>query len=104
MIERDLAGLADANDELDRVVARLLERRPDIRMLFLVGSCPSEVIKLDLSRAAQRLDRAQGDVRVLYYSGSGIETTFTEGEDACLAALVPEMPAANRRWGRSACW
>ena len=93
--ERDLAGLADANDELDRVVARLLERRPDIRMLFLVGSCPSEVIKLDLSRAAQRLDRAQGDVRVLYYSGSGIETTFTEGEDACLAALVPEMPAAQ---------
>lgn len=93
--ERDLAGLADANDELDRVVARLLERRPDIRMLFLVGSCPSEVIKLDLSRAAQRLDRAQGDVRVLYYSGSGIETTFTEGEDACLAALVPEMPAAK---------
>ena len=55
--ERDLAGLSDANDELDRVVARLLERRPDIKMLFLVGSCPSEVIKLDLSRAAQRLSR-----------------------------------------------
>src|SRR5512140_3974499 len=50
--ERDLAGLADANEELDRVVARLLERRPDIKLLFLVGSCPSEVIKLDLSRAA----------------------------------------------------
>jgi light-independent protochlorophyllide reductase subunit N len=28
-------------------------------------------------------------VRVLNYSGSGIETTFTQGEDACLAALVP---------------
>ena len=51
--ERDLAGLADAQDELDRVVTRLLERRADIRTLFLVGSCPSEVIKLDLSRAAQ---------------------------------------------------
>jgi light-independent protochlorophyllide reductase subunit N len=51
--ERDLAGLADANAELDRVVTRLLERRPDIRLLFLVGSCPSEVIKLDLSRAAR---------------------------------------------------
>ncbi|TPG58551.1 ferredoxin:protochlorophyllide reductase (ATP-dependent) subunit N [Roseomonas nepalensis] len=92
--ERDLAGLADANEELDRVVARLLERRPDIRLLFLVGSCPSEVIKLDLSRAAQRLSRRiHPDVRVLNYSGSGIETTFTQGEDACLAALVPEMPA-----------
>jgi light-independent protochlorophyllide reductase subunit N len=93
--ERDLAGLADANDELDRVVRQLLERRPDIRLLFLVGSCPSEVIKLDLTRAAARLSRtfAPG-VRVLNYSGSGIETTFTQGEDACLAALVAELPKA----------
>jgi light-independent protochlorophyllide reductase subunit N len=92
--ERDLAGLADCNAELDRVVTRLLERRPDIKLLFLVGSCPSEVIKLDLSRAAQRLSgRFMPQVRVLNYSGSGIETTFTQGEDACLASLVPEMPA-----------
>jgi len=94
MEERDLAGLTDANDELDRVVTRLIERRPDIKLLFLVGSCPSEVIKLDLSRAAQRLSRALApQVRVLNYSGSGIETTFTQGEDACLAALVPELPS-----------
>lgn len=91
--ERDLAGLADANEELDRIVTRLLERRPDIRLLFLVGSCPSEVIKLDLSRAALRLSRQfSPQVRVLNYSGSGIETTFTQGEDACLASLVPELP------------
>jgi light-independent protochlorophyllide reductase subunit N len=94
--DRDLSGVADANDELDRVVTRLLERRPEIRLLFLVGSCPSEVIKLDLSRAAQRLSgRFMPGVRVLNYSGSGIETTFTQGEDACLAALVPELPAAD---------
>ena len=95
--ERDLAGLADAQDELDRVVTRLLERRGDIRTLFLVGSCPSEVIKLDLSRAAQRLSqRFAPQVRVLNYSGSGIETTFTQGEDACLAALVPGLPRFGR--------
>lgn len=93
--ERDLAGLADCNAELDRVVARLLERRPDIKLLFLVGSCPSEVIKLDLSRAASRLSsQFMPRVRVLNYSGSGIETTFTQGEDACLASLVPSLPAA----------
>ncbi len=92
--ERDLAGLADANDELDRVVDRLLARRPEIKLLFLVGSCPSEVIKLDLSRAAARLDAKHAATRVLNYSGSGIETTFTQGEDACLAALVPTMPVA----------
>jgi len=91
--ERDLAGLADCNDELDKVVDKLLSRRPDIRTLFLVGSCPSEVIKLDLSRAAERLSREHTPrVRVLNYSGSGIETTFTQGEDACLQALVPVLP------------
>jgi len=92
--ERDLAGIADANDELDKTVTRLLERRPEIKLLFLVGSCPSEVIKLDLGRAAHRLTRRfSPNVRVLNYSGSGIETTFTQGEDACLAALAPELPA-----------
>jgi light-independent protochlorophyllide reductase subunit N len=91
--ERDLAGLADANTELDRVVGELLERRPDIRTLFLVGSCPSEVIKLDLTRAAERLSQRHAPaVQVLSYSGSGIETTFTEGEDACLEAMVPRLP------------
>ncbi|MEY4982724.1 MAG: hypothetical protein RIR62_990 [Pseudomonadota bacterium] len=96
--EKDLAGLADANAELDREVARLLARRPDIRQLFLVGSCPSEVIKLDLARAAERMNaRHAPHVRVYNYSGSGIETTFTQGEDACLAAMVPTLPASDAR-------
>jgi light-independent protochlorophyllide reductase subunit N len=94
--ERDLAGLADANEELDRVVNQLLTRRPEIKLLFLVGSCPSEVIKLDLSRAASRLSVQHSPaVRVLNYSGSGIETTFTQGEDACLASMVPIMPSSQ---------
>ena len=96
--ERDLAGMADVHDELDRVVNQLLARRPDIRMLFLVGSCPSEVIKLDLSRAAARLSRNFAPkVRILHYSGSGIETTFTQGEDACLASLVPLLPKSTEK-------
>ncbi len=100
--EKDLAGLTDANDELDRAVGRLLARRPEVKLLFLVGSCPSEVIKLDLGRAAARLSQTYGPaVRVLSYSGSGIETTFTQGEDACLAALVPELPPAPKTAARS---
>src|SRR6056297_4347010 len=62
--DRDLAGMADCNDELDRIAHQLLERRPEIRTLFLVGSCPSEVIKLDLAKAAERLSHAhRGRVR-----------------------------------------
>ena len=96
--ERDLAGLADAQEELDRVARELLQRRPEIKTLFLVGSCPSEVIKLDLARAAERLnEELQGQVRVVNYSGSGIETTFTQGEDGALAALVPMLPSSDER-------
>jgi len=98
--DRDLAGMADCNSELDRIAGQLLARRPDISTLFLVGSCPSEVIKLDLSRAAERLSAAhRGRVRVLSYSGSGIETTFTQGEDNGLKAMVrdlPELPEGQR--------
>lgn len=96
--EKDLAGLADAQAELDREVDRLLSRRPDIRQLFLVGSCPSEVIKLDLHRAAERMSvKHAPHVRVLNYSGSGIETTFTQGEDACLASMVPTLRATDEK-------
>ena len=96
--EKDLAGMADAHEELDREVERLLVRRPDIKQLFLVGSCPSEVIKLDLSRAAERLTQLYAPrVRVLNYSGSGIETTFTQGEDACLASMVPVLSDTEER-------
>ncbi len=96
--ETDLAGLADAQAELDREVEKLLSRRSDIRRLFLVGSCPSEVIKLDLEKAAERLStKFSPRVNVVNFSGSGIETTFTEGEDACLAAIVPELAATDAR-------
>ena len=96
--EKDLAGMADAHDELDREVEKLLSRRPDIKQLFLVGSCPSEVIKLDLSRAAERLSKIYApNVRVLNYSGSGIETTFTQGEDTCLASMVPILEKTEDR-------
>ncbi len=94
--ETDLAGMADAQQEIDREVDRLLSRRADIRRLFLVGSCPSEVIKLDLAKAAERLNaRYAPKIRVLNFTGSGIETTFTQGEDSCLAAMVAAMPDSD---------
>ncbi len=90
--EKDLAGLADAHEELNKVVNDLIARRPEIKTLFLVGSCPSEVIKLDLATVAEKLNKKfLGQVQFLNYSGSGIETTFTQGEDGALKALVPLM-------------
>ena len=94
--DRDLAGMADCNEELDRVVAQVVARRPEIRTIFLVSSCPSEVIKLDLGNAAERLGkRSKGSLRFVTYSGSGIETTFTQGEDSCLRNLAAMLPTSG---------
>ena len=79
--------------ELDRVVSELIARRSGINRLFLVGSCPSEVIKLDLETAAAKLQtKHENRVRISAFSGSGIETTFTQGEDECLKSTVAELP------------
>jgi light-independent protochlorophyllide reductase subunit N len=52
------------------------------------------VIKLDLGNAAERLgEKYGGRVRFVDYSGSGIETTFTQGEDSCLESLAARLPA-----------
>ena len=49
--ESDLAGMADAHEGLDREVARLLQRRPDVTIV-LGWILPIRVIKIDLARAA----------------------------------------------------
>jgi len=54
------------------------------------------VIKLDLANAAARLQGVHDNrLRISAFSGSGIETTFTQGEDQCLASMVPDLPAAQ---------
>ena len=56
------------------------------------------MIKLDLAKAAERLtQKFAPSVRVINFSGSGIETTFTQGEDACLAAMVPVLDKTDQR-------
>jgi light-independent protochlorophyllide reductase subunit N len=51
-----------------------------------------------LSRAAERLSqKTLPQTRILAYTGSGIETTFTQGEDSCLTSLVPTMPLTQEK-------
>jgi light-independent protochlorophyllide reductase subunit N len=96
--DRDLAGMADCNDELDRVVDELLERRPTSAPCSWSAPARPRSSSSTWTTAAERLPQRtrEGEVRMLAYSGSGIETTFTQGEDTCLAALVPQMPQRRR--------
>jgi light-independent protochlorophyllide reductase subunit N len=95
--ERDLAGLADANDGARpnrRAAAGAPPGHPAAvpgRLLSVRGDQARSI-----ARGAALSQRFSPRVRVLNYSGSGIETTFTQGEDACLASLVPSLPQRSR--------
>jgi light-independent protochlorophyllide reductase subunit N len=100
--EGDLAGMADAHEELDREVERSSQPPPRHQ-----AAVPRRLLPV---RGHQAGPRPRGraltqvhapHVRVLNYSGSGIETTFTQGEDACLASMVPVLPTTERA---SFCW
>ena len=95
--ERDLAGLADAQRRTRPRRRRACSSAGPTSAavpgrLLPVGSHQARPVARRRSACRQRFAPR---VRVLNYSGSGIETTFTQGEDACLAALVPELPAAD---------
>jgi light-independent protochlorophyllide reductase subunit B len=93
--ERDLAGLADAHDELDRVVSAAGAPARD-QAAVPGGSCPSEVIKLDLSRAAQRLSQAPAAVRGAELFGQRHRDHLHAGRGRLPGRAGAEMPAPPR--------
>ncbi len=91
MDERDLAGIADIDDELDRVVGQLLERRPGHQAAVSGWFVPlgshqdrsetgggAPIAPLCAERANLELFRQRHRDHV------------HQGEDACLAALVAD--------------
>jgi light-independent protochlorophyllide reductase subunit N len=87
--ERDLAGLADANDRARPRGARAAGAPARDQAAVPGGLVP---VGGDQARPVARGRSACRPVHLpqrarAHYSGSGIETTFTQGEDACLAAL-----------------
>jgi light-independent protochlorophyllide reductase subunit N len=87
--DRDLAGMADCNDELDRVVASSWRAaRISAPCSWWAPARRRSSSSTCHGRQAPESTARRARVRILAYSGSGIETTFTQGEDTCLTALV----------------
>jgi len=98
------AGLARMpTQELDRVVGDLLQRRRRDRTLFSSGGSAFGGVKSGPGPRRPRPPHTalRGRVRVVNYSGSGIETTFTRGRNAALSAWCPAPTAATTN---RCCW
>jgi len=89
-------GTRNESDMIDRTMVDL-PNHPEIKTIFLVSSCPSEVIKLDLANAAQRLaGHYAGRVRFAEYSGSGIVSQYNiESPVDGVAALTYTVVASS---------
>ncbi len=58
-----------------------------LEVLFLWGTCPVEILKIDLEKWAHELQRDLG-FKVIPVPVSGLDISFTDGEDVLLTSLI----------------
>jgi len=67
-----------------------------IDVLFLLETCPSQLLKLDVARWAE-IASAELEIPVINVPISGLDASFTEGEDSILSSLVDLCPSDAHR-------
>lgn len=79
------AQLSDFN-ELKRLCLQIKkDRNPSV--IFWIGTCTTEIIKMDLEGIAPELEKEIG-VPIVVARANGLDYAFTQGEDTVLAALA----------------
>lgn len=100
--EGDISAQLKDYTELKRLCTEIKEtRNPSV--VVWIGTCTTEVIKMDLEGIAPRLE-AELELPIVVARANGLDYAFTQGEDTVLAALAtrcPRGPLAQRA-GKSA--
>ena len=60
-------------------------------LLVWIGTCTTEIIKMDLEGMAPRLEN-EIKIPIVVARANGLDYAFTQGEDTVLAALVHRCP------------
>lgn len=99
--EGDISAQLSDLAELRRLCTRIIEdRNPSV--IVLIGTCTTEIIKMDMEGIAPKLEAELG-VPIVVARANGLDYAFTQGEDTVLAAMaarcevadhVPTVPAA----------
>lgn len=88
--ESDVSAQLCAYSELKRLCLQIKKNR-DPSVIVWIGTCTTEIIKMDLEGMAPRLE-AEIEVSIVVARANGLDYAFTQGEDTVLAALVPRCP------------
>nr|YP_010485221.1 photochlorophyllide reductase subunit N [Sargassum fulvellum]UVW81015.1 photochlorophyllide reductase subunit N [Sargassum fulvellum] len=84
--EGDISAQLNDYEELKRLCLQIKrDRNPSV--IFWIGTCTTEIIKMDLEGIAPKLE-AEINLPIIVARANGLDYAFTQGEDTVLAALA----------------
>lgn len=92
--EGDISAQLNDYKELKRLCLQIKQdRNPSV--IVWIGTCTTEIIKMDLEGMAPRLE-SEIDIPIVVARANGLDYAFTQGEDTVLAALVHRCPGLTQ--------
>lgn len=89
--EGDIAAQLNDYKELKRLCLQIKQdRNPSV--IVWIGTCTTEIIKMDLEGIAPRLEAEIG-IPIVVARANGLDYAFTQGEDTVLAAMAQKCPS-----------
>lgn len=91
--EGDIAAQLNDYKELKRLCLQIKQdRNPSV--IVWIGTCTTEIIKMDLEGIAPGLEKEIG-IPIVVARANGLDYAFTQGEDTVLAAMVQRCPSSD---------
>jgi len=84
--EADISAHLNDYAELKRL-CQVIQKDRNPSVIFWIGTCTTEIIKMDLEGIAPKLEAELG-VPIIVARANGLDYAFTQGEDTVLAALA----------------
>lgn len=92
--EGDISAQLNDYKELLRLCLQIKQdRNPSV--IVWIGTCTTEIIKMDLEGMAPRLETEIG-IPIVVARANGLDYAFTQGEDTVLAAMAHRCPSKNK--------
>jgi light-independent protochlorophyllide reductase subunit N len=88
--ESDISAQLNDYKELKRLCLQIKnDRNPSV--IVWIGTCTTEIIKMDLEGMAPKLEKETG-IPIVVARANGLDYAFTQGEDTVLAAMAHRCP------------
>ncbi|MGL5063013.1 MAG: ferredoxin:protochlorophyllide reductase (ATP-dependent) subunit N [Microcoleus sp.] len=88
--EGDISAQLNDYNELKRLCLQIKrDRNPSV--IVWIGTCTTEIIKMDLEGLAPKLEAEIG-IPIVTARANGLDYAFTQGEDTVLAAMAAKCP------------